>query len=271
MSEALAAVILGVVQGLTEFLPISSSGHLVLTHYLIDFKQGDLFFDVVLHVASLVAVLLVFGKDLWKILQDNLSGDMQQRRTGRKVILFLVIGTLPAAIAGLTAKDQVARLFESPLAVSVLLMINGSLLLLPYLLKRAAEYKLDEMKLDNALFIGLSQALALMPGISRSGATITMAMLMRFQPQEAARFSFLLFIPAIVGALGLEVRELVAGGIVVDWTPLALGFVAALVTGYFALRWLLQLLTQGKFHLLGYYCIVVGLAALVYFTYWTKV
>ncbi len=243
------AALLGIVQGLTEFLPISSSGHLVIGQKLLGISVAGNAFEVVVHLGTLVSVLIVFWNDIWQLIISLKSKFTQ------KYILAILIGTIPAVIIGLLFKDNIKEAFENIRVVSTTLMITGIILLTTKLIKT----KLKDISISNGLLIGIAQALAIVPGISRSGITISTGMYLGIAPEKAAKFSFLLAIPAIAGAgllTGLDMMESTEP--LLPWTVLTMGFFSSLIIGWIALKWLLQLIKSGKFHWFGVYCILVG-------------
>jgi len=242
----LKAAVLGLVQGLTEFLPISSSGHLALAQHLLGFKEPQLFFDVMLHLGTLIAVLAVFHRDVADLLRGR---DM-------RTLIGIAIGTVPTAIIGVGLKGAVEAAMTNVYLVAGMLAVTGIVLITSSKLSRGSEGKVSPLK---ALGIGVAQGLAVMPGISRSGLTISTGMLIGIRSDEAARFSFLLAIPAILGASALEMRDATASGL--PLSSLLIGTSAAFISGYAAIKLLLSSLRRGKFQLFGYYCLCVALVA----------
>lgn len=265
VDEIIKSVVLGVVQGITEFLPISSDGHLAIMHHLLGYKQGDLFFDVMLHLATLIVVLNLFGRDFFKLLFQLKSPQLEEKQQAWYIIKLVLIASVPAAIFGLLAKHEIENLSNNAAVVSVLLIINGMMLLLPKFIRITADWPLLKFTGVRAMMVGVAQAVAILPGISRSGSTITSASLLKLQPEAAARFSFYLFIPAVSGAVLLELLDLFKGSVQVDWTPLFAGFLAAMLVGFFSLKMLLKILVGGKFYRFGYYCVAIGVLSLGYF------
>jgi undecaprenyl-diphosphatase len=246
----LAAAILGLVQGLTEFLPVSSSGHLVLAGALIGIPEGNLSFDIVLHLGSLAAVLAIYRRDIL----DLLSGICAGRREDLTLAGLLILGSVPAGIAGFLLADRIESLFNSPAVVSGMLLFTGCVL---FATRFARAGKDENPTLPGSLVIGLFQAIALVPGISRSGMTISAGLYVGVRRERAARFSFLLSVPAILGAALLELTG--SGGLVsLDFSTAAIGFVVSAVTGYVALRILIRFLAAGRFHLFCWYCWALG-------------
>jgi len=275
MSDWLQALILGVIQGVTEFLPVSSSGHLVLCEKLL---QGDLFaggeetlFVVVLHLGTLLPILWFYRADLTKGLAA-LRPDDQLRTLGlwawlksdphRWLYVLVVAGTLPTGIMGITLKSTFEELFKSPSAVCIALLVTGALLLATRFVSEERTGSAS-LLLWTALLIGIVQGCAITPGISRSGSTIAVALFLGIPRAEAARFSFLLSVPAILGAVVLEAKDGVALE-TIAWLPLALGFVSAAVVGYFSLTLLVALVKKGHLYHFTWYLWPVAIAGLVW-------
>ncbi len=268
----LFVVVLGIVQGLTEFLPISSSGHLVLLQVF--WRQPQLgsekllLLDASVHFATLLAVLWVFRSRVFQLVRAPLSYiftiriSQEERSAGMRLWGLLLIGTVPTALIGLLLQRQIERAFTSALAVGISLLITGTLL---FFAGRHAvnNRELEEMRARDALLIGTMQGLAIFPGISRSGFTIGGGLLLGLRQELAAEFSFLLAIPAIIGAMLIELLKIHRQPI--DFSllgPYLLGSLLALITGVIALRWLLRLLQNGRLGYFAYYCWGLGLFAL---------
>lgn len=239
------AAILGVVQGLTEFFPVSSSGHLVLVQSLIPgFKQPGVLFDVVLHGGTLLAVLLYFRNKIFKLDFNYYS--------------LLVIGTIPAVIIGLLFNDQIETLFTSARLVGLALLVSG---IFNYFTDKAKKTK-EKLSIKDSIIIGTFQAFAIIPGISRSGSTIFGATKIGLEKIKAAEFSFLLSVPAVAGAVVLEVYKY--GFDLAHSTSLyIIGFFGAFISGYFAISWVMKLLAEKKFKLFAVYCIILGVLAIL--------
>ena len=261
--ELWQAAVLGVVQGLTEFLPVSSSGHLVLGQRLLGFAGPNLMFDITLHVGTLVAVLAVFWRDLWSILRGIFVWDADPEASrGRRLLLLVVAGSIPTALIGLLLKDTFESMFASLLTVGIALLITGWLLMATALVVKPGR-KIGQVGVGRALLIGLAQGLAITPGISRSGATISTALLLGVDRRLAAHYSFVLSIPAILGALVLQVHDM--GAPTPGQTaPMIIGFLTAALSGYLALRVLLRIVQAGRIHWFAPYCFALGLAALAW-------
>ena len=247
------AIILGSIQGITEFLPISSSGHLVIAQSLLGLKLPGNIIEVVTHLGTLFSVIVVFKKDIMQLLCD-LNNPLT-----KKYILFLFIGTIPALIIGLSTKSIILLFFESIKMVSFSLIFTGLILYLSQ--KRNRKKSLISYK--NSLLIGISQALAIMPGISRSGITISTAILLGMNAKEAARFSFLLAIPAISGAGIITSIDMIDQPVQISYQIMFAALVSSFVVGYISLKWFLGILENGKLHFFGFYCIAIGLIILI--------
>lgn len=238
----LQATILAVIQGLTEFLPVSSSGHLVILQKLFGLAEPPVLFDILVHVGTLGAVLVYFRKELLKI--------------SRRTIWLIIIGTIPAAVVGLFLQSYITQIFDSLTLVGVALLVTAGLLLLSRRFKTLKRH-FNQLKWQDALFVGCFQALAIIPGISRSGSTIVSGLWRKFDRETAFRFSFYLAIPAILGALILQIPDLI-------YSPCTylkqgiLGMFIAGVVGYGALKILENFLLQAKLWLFGIYCLVLG-------------
>jgi undecaprenyl-diphosphatase len=269
---ATEAVILGIIQGLTEPLPVSSSAHLVVVPALIPgFHQPDVFFDVILHLGTLLAVLFFFRQDIAALLRAFWPGPadgMAETGSGparqdaeRRLALWIVVATGLTGVIGLLFKERIEALFESVETTAVMLLITGALLFLSDRVKHPDRGK-EAMTWVDAVVIGLVQAAALIPGISRSGSTIAAGVFRGLTRDTAARFSFLLSIPAIAGAALLKAVEappLAAGEV----PALAAGFLAAAVTGFLALKLLFLVIHRTGLSMFAYYCWFAGSATLI--------
>ena len=268
---ATKALVLGLIQGITEFLPVSSSGHLVLGQRLLGITQPEILFDIVLHVATLLAVLLYFRRDLSSLLMElyhlpkvltgspGLGGAWRERQNFRMIVL-IVLASVPTALIGFAFKDLFESLFASTLAVGLALVGTGTVLFATKF-ARPRQRSLKEFTIPDALLIGVAQGLAITPGLSRSGLTISAALLLGLDRDLAGRFSFLIFIPAILGALLLEASSLSMSSF--TWFDSAVGFFSALAAGIVALTFLLKIVRRGSFHYFAYYCWLAGIVAIV--------
>jgi undecaprenyl-diphosphatase len=259
---AIQAAILGFIQGLTEFLPVSSSGHLVLTQQLLGISVGNLGFDVVVHLGTLVAVFAALWDDVSILLQGLSLKSSRQARTGRRLILMLIIGTLPAAVIGLIFRDQIEALFASVYTTGIMLIATGTLLFFAEK-ARTGQRKMAEIRPNDALFVGCGQALAILPGLSRSGTTISASLIRGIARDDAARFSFLLSIPAILGAAVLELPDALADSATLPMSTLLIGFVIAAITGYASITLLVRFVRRGKLTVFSYYTWAAGVLTLL--------
>ena len=266
------AVLLGILQGLTEPLPVSSSAHLVIVPALIQgFTQPTVFFDVVLHLGTLIAVICFLRREIAGLIAALLPRAGRPgvtpltnggaRAADRRVILLIIVATVLTGVIGLLFKDRIERLFESIETTACMLVITGVLLFLSDRVKTATRRK-GEMNLVDGIVIGLVQAVALIPGISRSGSTITFGIFRGIERETAARFSFLLSIPAIAGAVVLKIAELeqIPSG---ELFALGAGFLSAAVTGFLALKLLFVMINRTGLGVFAYYCWFAGAATLI--------
>lgn len=252
--ELLSAAVLGIVQGLTEFLPISSSAHLILVPWLLGWDPEGLVFDVSLHVGTAVAILAYFWRDWVKLIGEAIRGFVTGRPLGnpqRKLAWLLAIGSVPAGILGLLFEKQVEAGLRSPLITVVTLTVLGGVLYVADRISRRTR-SLEDYGWADAIWIGLSQALALIPGVSRSGITISAAMLRDSNRYAAARFSFLLATPVTVGAGMLEGWKLIhavraSAAAPLSWAVLTVGVSAAAITGFLCIRYFLRYLQTRTF------------------------
>ena len=268
------SIILGIVQGITEFLPISSSGHLVVLQGFFGVEGPRLFFNVMLHVGTLIAILIVFWKDIREIPRgilaawernhgmDGFASALWRSPHGRLVIL-IIVGSVPAGLMGLVFEEAFSRLFSSPLLAGCMLLVTGTVLW--FTKGRPSRSKgMDKMGIIDALIVGLGQGFALIPGISRSGITISFGLFRGMEREWSGRFSFLLAIPAILGALLVEFRmpsELNGD----EAVSIVVGTVVAIVVGYLSLRTLMHLVRRGNLAAFSYYCWGIGAFTIVLF------
>jgi len=269
--EPFQAVVLGVLQGLTEFLPVSSSGHLVLGQQFFGLTEPKLLFNISLHIGTLMAVLIVFSRQiaailsaLWRLprLRADAGGwqALVEKNEPVRTVLLIVVGSVPTALIGVGLHRAADRIFASVPLVGLMLLVTGGLLWSTRS-RNAGSRAVAAMTVKDALLIGLMQGLAILPGVSRSGATISAALFLGVERSTAGRFSFLLSIPAIAGALLLEIRSGVTAS---ASAPLLLaGGAAAAVTGWFALIALLRVVNSGHLHRFAPYCWALGAAVLV--------
>jgi undecaprenyl-diphosphatase len=256
------AIILGLVQGLTEFLPVSSSGHLVLTQELMGVEDKGVTFEILVHFGTLLSVIIYFWKRLWGLFLSILPPFKEERKEDRKMIGYLAIASVPAASVGFSPlKDHFEGAYEKPALVGLLLVLTGAILFLPRLLKTKGT---KDVGIKSAIAMGLGQALAILPGVSRSGSTIVSGMVSGTKSSAAAEFSFLMAIPAIAAASLLEVKDLIT----IETELLGayiMGGVVAFLSGLAAIYAVLAAIRRGKFEYFGVYCVIAGLLAFFYF------
>jgi len=247
------AAILGIVQGLTEFLPISSSGHLVIMQHFLGVKDSGLMFEVLVHFATLLAVIVIYWQDIKGLIEKPFQ----------YYNWLLIVGTIPTAVIGLAFEDLFEKLFSSVEIVGLMLIITGILLLFSEMLSRK-KHNMINFKSKHAFLIGFGQGLAITPGISRSGITIAIGLLLGLNRENAARFSFLLSVPVILGATVHKGRGLFnETGVDLQLLPYIVGALFAGVSGYFAIKILLRLLQRKKLYYFSLYCWIVGLSVLM--------
>lgn len=261
------ALILGIVQGVTEFIPISSSGHLVLVPWLLDWHNPGLAFDAMLHLGTLFAVGVFFWRDLAELM-IGAALSIKERSLGdeprRKIAWLIMLGTLPATVVGFALGDFFEVLFASPMWVGVLLVTTGVLLMVSEKLSRR-NLEVHEMTWLDAIIVGLGQAVAIAPGISRSGATISYGLWRGLRREDAARYSFLLAVPIILGAGAFKVKDL-WGTPLFSNSPLILctGFLSATVSGFLSIKFLLGYLRKRSLYPFAIYCWAMGLASTLF-------
>jgi undecaprenyl-diphosphatase len=270
--DIIQSIILGIVQGATEFVPVSSSGHLVLIPWALGWPSPGLFFDTMLHWGTLAAVITYFWREWLAVIRAFFRsliarGPWSAAPGGRlvdpdsRLAWGIILGTIPAVVLGFLLKDFFESLFGTPLAVGVFLIITAIILTVSEKIGRRV-HSLAQLNMPDAVLIGLAQAAAIAPGISRSGATIAMGLTRGYRREDAARFSFMLAAPVILGAGVLQLFDVLRGAEAVTSSPAALiaGTVAAGVTGYLVIRFLLSYLRRGSLYVFAVYCAVVGAA-----------
>lgn len=258
------SLILGIIQGLTEFLPISSSAHLVLVPYLFGWQipEAQIFpFDVLVQLGTLGAVIIYFWKDLWSIVRDFFKALVARQPFGSenaRLGWYLILATIPAGLAGVLIKDVVEAAFNSVTATAIFLFATALLLVLAELLgKRTRSY--SDIKWLDALVIGLFQMISLFPGVSRSGSTIVGGMFRKLERPAAARFSFLMAVPVMLGAGLVSLKDALEMPGFGDFLPVILvGFIAALLVGYLAIHWFLTFLGKRSLYVFAIYCALLG-------------
>lgn len=263
------AFVLGIVQGLTEFIPVSSTGHLVLVPALFGWEfdsQSAFIFDILVQWGTLLAVVTYFRRELMALLRGLWAGFRHRQPFGEpsaRLAWLLLLSSVPAAIAGLLLKHVVEDAINSTLAVSIFLLANALILFVSERMSRFGR-KLQNLEVSDSLWIGFAQILALFPGVSRSGSTIAAGLIRNLERGEAARFSFLMAIPVMLGAGLVALLDLSK---VADASsqigPLIVGFLAATIVGYLAIRWLLRFLSQRSLYIFAAYCFLIGSAGMI--------
>lgn len=270
--EIWKAIIVGIVQGLAEFLPISSSGHIVLTEVLLGLREpgvehhADVGFEVILHMGTLLSVLIFYRRRLWKLTQSLWTPAMREERM---MIVWLALATVPAVIAYKLFGDYFKAAYNNPVLVSGLLMITGLVLLMPRFLKG----RKCDVGLRSSLIMGIGQAIAILPGISRSGSTIASGLVSGVKPEKAAEFSFLMSIPAIGGGFVMALKErtetLGSFQAALDscfGQAYMAGALASAIVGLFAIYLVMSIVRRGKLEYFSYYCFSVGILGMIYFS-----
>jgi undecaprenyl-diphosphatase len=241
------SIVLGIVQGVTEFFPISSTAHLVILPWVFKWQGllDSLTFDVALHGGTLISLLICFRKDIVEIIMEK-----------HRLMLVLIVGTLPAGVAGVLLHDYVESTFRSPVIIALTLVVFG---LVMYFSERFRKgKKVEGVSFLDAVIIGFAQAVALVPGVSRSGITISAGLTRGFRREEAARFSFLLSIPVVAGATVLEGKNLLTGPADYDLSMVAVGFFASMITGILAIKFLLRFLKRHTMNVFVVYRFVLA-------------
>lgn len=253
--EIFKSILLGVIQGLTEFLPISSSGHLVIVQKLMGFKSSQLTLNVFLHFGTLIPVIIIFWQDIRRLLTF--------KKDRRHLTWLIFIGAIPTGLIGIFFEDFFVQLFSSTLITGFMLIITGLLLYLAERLSNTSK-NIADFKYHNAIIVGIAQGLAIIPGISRSGSTIVGSLLQGLNREEAARYSFLLSVPVIFGAGLLQTKETLTTGLTgISWNSIIAGTFAAAIAGYFAIKYLLHILRTGSLIIFSYYCWTIGLLVII--------
>jgi undecaprenyl-diphosphatase len=266
----LQSIILGIIQGLTEFLPISSSAHLVITPYIMNWQipaQEAFIFDVLVQLGTLLSVMVYFRKDLYLIITSVINGLIHKHpfeEASARLGWILVLATIPAVLAGLLLKDPIERVFGSPLATGLLLYGTAILLVIAEFVGKRIR-QIENITWVDGLIIGLFQVISLLPGISRSGSTISGGMIRNLERPAAARFSFLMSIPVMLGAGTLAIIDLIKLPSFSAQIPtLLVGFITSAVVGYLSIRWLLGYLVTRRLFPFAIYCAVVSTSVILF-------
>jgi undecaprenyl-diphosphatase len=273
----LDAILLGILQGITEFLPVSSSGHLVILEAILKVqKTPSILFEASLHLGTLIAIIILFWKKIDEIIKFIFGGFNQQLKIKSdknlflryyqddpiaRLLILIIISNIATVIIGLGFEDIFRKMFGSVKWVGVMLLITGCILLLTKMAK-SDSITLENLRVEHALIIGIAQGIAVAPGISRSGATIATALLIGIARPDAAIFSFLISIPAIIGA---EFREILLQGVELSygWLPILSGLLISFITGFIALKFLINIVNRGKLYYFAFYCWIVGIGAII--------
>lgn len=251
--NTIQAIILGLIQGLTEFLPISSSGHLVLFQKIFGINEPTLIFDTMVHVGTLAAVITVLWKEILALL----------KRPFQRLTWLLIAGTIPTGIIGIVFKDFFEEMFKSGSTLGIEFLITGCVILFAERLNTGRKHVQETSYLD-AAFIGIMQGAAIMPAISRSGLTISGALMRNLDREFAAKFSFLLSIPAILGAAVFQLKDIFeAGSTTAITAPIIVGTIAAAIAGYFSVRFMIVLVKKGSMKIFSYYVFALGTLVLI--------
>ncbi len=260
--ETKDTIILGIIQGLTEFLPVSSSGHLAIVQYLMNFEQPGLLFDTLLHFATLLAVMLFFRKRIGKLILSFFGMFITNYRShyleNKRFMWGIIIASIPTAIIGLSLEGVVTENFKAVTLVGYALIFTSVLLVLSDRFSGNGN-----ITIGNSVILGIVQGLAVIPGISRSGSTISVAVMLGISRKEAAEFSFLMSIPAILGATLLQLRH-IESVVTSDILPYVLGMFAAFLSGIVAIKFMMIIVEKAKLTYFAFYCLIVGIATVVF-------
>ncbi|MFB1050071.1 undecaprenyl-diphosphate phosphatase [Paraliobacillus sp. JSM ZJ581] len=257
-------IFFGFIQGFTEPIPISSSGHLVIVQNLFNLKLDNLSFEILVNFGSLIAVLIIYRNDIIRLIQNGFQYIVSREKQAKNdfnFILYLVVATIPAGVIGLLFEDHIGAFFSVNKMIGITLIITGIAL---WIIRNIRGRKNDgALTLKDAIIIGLAQSVALIPGISRSGATIVAAMLLGMKQETALRFSFLLYIPISLGTMVLSLDDLLTPELKTMWIPYLLAFITAIIATYYALRWFMNIMAKGNLKYFAFYCFIVGFFALL--------
>lgn len=259
-------LLLGLIQGFTEPIPISSSGHLIIFRELFEIDIEGLSFEILVNFGSLIAVLLIYRKDIIRLVLNffrYISKKDEDARNDFQFIIFLVIATIPTGIIGLLLEDYIGDKLSGVTVVGITLLVTGAAL---WIIRNLRGKKSDgDLTVKDAIIVGLAQSVALIPGISRSGATIVAAMLLGMKQETALRFSFLLYIPVSLGVTVLSVTDIINDP---DFDalmiPYLIAFMASIIASFFALKWFMNIMAKGNLRYFAFYCFVVGILVLIF-------
>lgn len=265
--EYLKIIVLAIVQGLTEFLPVSSSGHLVISEYLLGVESPGVLLEVFLHLGTFVSVLIVFWKDIVKIILAVFGNFWKFKQYPRLMKendnfamgIFILVSMVPAALAGYYLESRIEGFFDNIILVGVALLVTGVILFLT----QWAQNEKKPLTVWRAFIMGLAQALAIIPGISRSGSTIATGMFLGMPKDKIAKFSFLMALPVIFGAAIFQVAGVSAETVGFTWQQILVGTFTSFLFGYIAIKWLLSAIVKGKFYVFGFYCLIIGFITII--------
>lgn len=274
----LQSILMGIVQGLSEFLPISSSAHLVFTSNFYKVFKGieivqqsneEIFFDIMLHLGTLIAVLIFFRKDVWEIAKALFIAckDRDFSNHKAKLGLFIIAGTIITICLALPLNDFAEHLVYHPAIVGGLLIMTGGVLFLSEYMSKKRETKSETLNWKQAILVGLAQGIAVLPGFSRSGWTIATGLFAGLNRETAARYSFLLSIPIILGASMVYplIKIDVAEAVTYNWTSIIIGTIVSAIVGYLCIKYFMKFITKFSINIFGYYCVIMGMVALIFF------
>lgn len=264
--EWLQYLVLGLIQGFTEPIPISSSGHMIIAQRLMGMEQHGLSFEIMTNTASLIAILFIYREVITRLVKNGF-GYVKTRDTQYKpdfnFILYIIIGSIPAGIIGVIFKDKIEEVFSSITTVAVALLVTGLAL---WLIRNLRGVKRDgDLSIKDAIIVGLAQAVALIPGISRSGSTVIASIATGMKQDTALRFSFMLYIPVSLGGLVLGISDIASDPeLQALWLPYLISFVTSLVVTYFSMRWFMGIMEKGNLRYFSYYCFIAGALILIF-------
>ncbi|WP_407652090.1 undecaprenyl-diphosphate phosphatase [Aquibacillus koreensis] len=259
-------LILGLVQGFTEPIPVSSSGHVIIGQRLLGLEQKGLLFEILTNTASLIAICFIYRQDLIRLMVNTIQYIRTQKKEYKSdfiFVIYIIIGTIPAAVLGLLYNEIIAEYLTSLNTIAITLLITGAAL---WLIRNFQGVKRDgDLSFKDALIVGLAQAAALIPGISRSGATVITSIAVGMKQDTALRFSFMLYIPVSLGGMVLGISDLINGpGIGSLAIPYLVAFIATLFMTYFAMKWFMGIMAKGNLKYFAYYCFIVGILLLIF-------
>lgn len=270
--NTIQALLMGLLQGLTEYLPVSSSGHLTIASTLFGIDgEENMLFTIMVHVATVLSTIVILGGEIWKIIKgmfgplNNSAQGLNRLNPNQRYVLNILVSMIPIGIVGVFFKEQVEAIFGSGMTiVGICLLVTALLLTFSYY---ARPRERENISLGHAFIIGLAQAIAVLPGLSRSGSTIATGLMLGEKKSNMAQFSFLMVIPPILGEALLDVLKMVKGeslGAEIGWLPLTVGFLAAFISGCVACKWMIGIVKKGKLIYFAYYCAIAGVISLIY-------